>query len=163
MEITYNFANGENVIVLVDEKLGSTIMQLSKDLYNNNHKETRRHQNLNEVLEKNNMVVDENVNIEEEFLKQNDVDKLHKAISKLKSSEQELIHKLYLSKNSMTQAEYAKGHNISYTTLRKRLERLRQKLKSTIQHQHKFFKKNMSHLPTPVAYGGTFFEIKSRK
>lgn len=32
MEITYNFADGENVIVLVDEKLGSTIMQLSKDL-----------------------------------------------------------------------------------------------------------------------------------
>lgn len=28
MEITYNFADGENVIVLVDEKLGSTIMQL---------------------------------------------------------------------------------------------------------------------------------------
>lgn len=52
MEITYNFADGENVIVLVDEKLGSTIMQLSKDLYNNNHKETRRHQSLNEVLEK---------------------------------------------------------------------------------------------------------------
>ena len=96
MEITYNFANGENVIVLVDEKLGSTIMQLSKDLYNNNHKETRRHQNLNEVLEKNNMVVDENVNIEEEFLKQNDVDKLHKAISKIKSSEYELINKIYI-------------------------------------------------------------------
>lgn len=54
------------------------------------------------------MVVDENVNIEEEFLKQNDVDKLHKVILKLKPSEQELIHKLYLSKHPMTQAEYAK-------------------------------------------------------
>lgn len=130
MEITYNFANGENVIVLVDEKLGDAIMQLDKDLHNNNQKETRRHQSLSELLNKTSMLVDENIDIEEKFLKQNDVDKLHKAISKLKPSEQELIHKLYLSKNSMTQVGYAKSHNI--TTLRKRLERLRQKLKSTI-------------------------------
>ena len=41
MEVTYNFANGENVIILVDKKLGSMIMQLDKDLYNNNQKETR--------------------------------------------------------------------------------------------------------------------------
>ena len=52
MEVTYNFVNGENVIVLVDEKLGGTIMQLDKDLYNNNHKETRRHQSLNEMIDK---------------------------------------------------------------------------------------------------------------
>ena len=52
MEVTYNFANGENVIVLVDEKLGDTIMQLDKDLYNNNQKETRRHKNLSELLDK---------------------------------------------------------------------------------------------------------------
>ena len=132
MEVTYSFVNGENVIVLVDEKLGDAIMQLDKDLYNNNHKETRRHQSLNEVLAKTNMLVDENVNIEEEFLKQNDVDKLYEAISKLKPSERELIHKLYLSRNPLTQAEYAKNQHISYTTLRKRLERLRQKLKSNI-------------------------------
>lgn len=132
MEVTYNFVNGENVIVLVDEKLGGTIMQLDKDLYNNNHKETRRHQSLNEMIDKSDTFVDKNVNIEDDFLRQSDVDKLYNAISKLKPSEQELIHKLYLSEHPMTQAEYAKSHNISYTTLRKRLERLRQRLKSTI-------------------------------
>lgn len=131
MEITYNFADGENVIVLVDEKLGSTIMQLSKDLYNNNHKETRRHQSLNEVLEKNNMV-DENVNIEEEFLKQNDVDKLHKVISKLKPSEQEIIHKLYLDKHPMTQDEYAKILGITENAVKQRVKWLRNKLKKLL-------------------------------
>lgn len=132
MEITYTFANGENVIVLVDEKLGSTIMQLSKDLYNNNHKETRRHQSLNEVLEKNNMLADENINIEEEFLKQNDVDKLHKAISKLKLSEQEIIHKLYLDKHPITQAEYAKILGITENAVKQRVKWLRNKLKKLL-------------------------------
>lgn len=105
-------------------------MQIENEIKNNNRRETRRHQSL--IEDRADLIADESINIEEKFLKQNDVDKLHKAISKLKPSEQELIHKLYLSKNSMTQAGYAKSHNISFTTLRKRLERLRQKLKSTI-------------------------------
>lgn len=79
------------------------------------------------------MLIDKNVNIEEELLKRVEVDKLYNAISKLKPSEQELIHKLYLDKHPMTQAEYAKSHNIQYTTLRKRIERLKQKLKLTIK------------------------------
>lgn len=105
MEVTYNFANGENVIVLVDEKLGDAIMQLDKDLYNNNQKETRRHQSLSKLFDKTSMLVDENVNIEDDFLRQNDMDKLRKAILKLKPSEQDLIHKIYLSENPITQAE----------------------------------------------------------
>ena len=132
MEVTYSFVNGENVIVSVGEELGKTIMQLDRDLYNNNHKETRRHQSLNEMLDKADTFVDKNVNIEDDFFRRNDADKLYNAISKLKPSEQELLHKLYLSKNPMTQAEYAKSHNISYTTLRKRIERLKEKLKSNI-------------------------------
>ncbi len=77
------------------------------------------------------MLIDKNVNIEEDFLKRVEVDKLYEAILKLKPSEQELIHKLYLDKQTMTLTEYATSNNISYTTLRKRLERLRKKLKST--------------------------------
>lgn len=102
MKVTYSFVNGENVIVSVDEKLGGAIMQLDKDLYNNNQKETRRHQSLNEMFDKSYTFVDKNVNIEDDFFRQNDVDKLHKAILKLKPSEQELIHKLYLSEHPMT-------------------------------------------------------------
>ena len=84
MEVTYNFSNRENVMVLVDEKLGGTIMQLDKDLYNNNHKETRRHQSLNEMVDKADTFVDNDVNIENDFLRRSDVDKLYEAISKLK-------------------------------------------------------------------------------
>ena len=130
MLIKYKFLDGEKIEINVSDKIGKRILQIENEIKNNNRRETRRHQSL--IEDRADLIADESINIEEKFLKQNDVDKLHKAISKLKPSEQELIHKLYLSKNSMTQAEYAKSHNISYTTLRKRLERLRQKLKSTI-------------------------------
>ena len=129
MEVTYNFANGENITVLVDEKLGGTIMQLDKDLYNNNHKETRRHQSLNEMVDKADTFVDKNINIEDDFLRRSDVDKLYEAISKLTPSEQELLHKLYLSKYPMTQIEFSKEKNISVGNIKMRLQRIKLKLK----------------------------------
>lgn len=132
MEVTYSFVNGENVIVSVGEEFGKTIRQLDKDLYNNNQKETRRHQSLNEMFDKSDTFVDKNVNIENDFLRRSDVDKLYNAISKLKPSERELIHKLYLSKNPMTQAEYAKSVNISKANMWKKIQRIRDKLKKLI-------------------------------
>ena len=78
------------------------------------------------------MLADENINIEEEFLKQNDVGKLHKAISKLKPSEQEIIHKLYLDKHPMTQAEYAKILGITENAVKQRVKWLRNKLKKLL-------------------------------
>ena len=75
------------------------------------------------------VLVDENVNIEDDFLQQNDVDKLHKAISKLKPSEQDIIHKLYLSRNPMTQAEYAKTLGITENAVRKRIAKIKRILK----------------------------------
>lgn len=132
MKVTYNFANGENITLLVDEKLGDAIMQLDKDLYNNNQKETRRYKSLSELLDKTSMLVDENVNIEDNFLRQNDVDKLRKAMSKLKPSEQELIHKLYLSEHPMTQNQYSKMLGTTENAIQLRLAKIKRKLKNYI-------------------------------
>ena len=114
------------------EELGKTIRQLDRDLYNNNQKETRRHQSLNEMFDKSDTFVDKNVDIENDFLRRNDVDKLYEAISKLKPSEQDLIHKLYLSKNPMTQAEYAKTLGITENAVRKRIAKIKRILKTYI-------------------------------
>lgn len=132
MEVTYNFVNGENVIVSVDEKLGDTIMQLDKDLYNNNQKETRRHQSLNEMVDKAGTFVDKNVNIEDDFLRRSDVDKLYEAISKITPSEQNLIHKLYLSKNPITQKQYAKMIGVTENAVKQKIKWLRNKLKKLL-------------------------------
>ncbi len=130
MEVTYSFVNGENVIVSVGEELGKTIRQLDRDLYNNNHKETRRHQSLNEI--KADTLIDKNVNIENDFLRRSDVDKLYNAISKLKPSEQELLHKLYLSKNPITQKQYAKMIGVTENAVKQKIKYLKNKLKKLL-------------------------------
>lgn len=131
MVIKYEFVTGEKVEFEVSNDLSNAMLQIERETRNNDRRESRRHQSLSEIQDKADVFIDKNVNIEEDFLKRVEVDKLYEAISKLKPSEQEIIHKLYLDKHPMTLTEYATSNNISCTTLRKRLERLRKKLKST--------------------------------
>lgn len=79
------------------------------------------------------MIENESINIEEDFLRKVGLDKLHDVLLRLKLSEQELIHKLCLNKQIVTQTEYATRNNRSYVALRKYLERLVQKLKVVIR------------------------------
>lgn len=132
MEIIYKFVTGENIKVVVAEEFEGAIMQMDKDLYNNNQKETRRHQSFNEIIDKADMLIDKTINIDELILRNSKVDKLYEAISKLKPAEQELIHKLYLDKSPMTQSEYSKIKNVSVGSIKMRLQRIKAKLKDLI-------------------------------
>ena len=130
MLIKYKFLDGEKIEINVSDKIGKCILQIENEIKNNNRRETRRHQSL--IEDRADLIADESINIEEKFLKQNDVDKLHKAISKLKPSEQEIIHKLYLDKHPMTQAEYAKILGITENAVKQRVKWLRNKLKKLL-------------------------------
>ena len=132
MEFTYKFVNGENIKVSVAKEFESVMMQLERDLYNNNHKETRRHQSLSEMIDKSDMLIDKRVDLDELIFKKSKVDKLYEAISKLKPTEQELIHKLYLCKHPMTQTEYAKILGITENAVKQRVKWLRNKLKKLL-------------------------------
>ena len=84
------------------------------------------------MIDKSDMLIDKKVDLDELIFKKSKVDKLHEAISKLKPAEQELIHKLYIDKNPMTQIEYAKIKNVSVGSVKMRLQRVKAKLKKLI-------------------------------
>lgn len=132
MIVRYEFITGEKVELEVLNDLGNTIVQIDSEIRNSDRRESRRHQSLSEVQDKADMLIDKNVNIEENFLKKVEIDKLYEAISKLKPSEQELIHKLYLDKHPMTQAEYAKYLNIKETSVCQKVWRAKQRLKNLL-------------------------------
>ena len=132
MVIKYEFVTGEKVEFEVSNDLSNTIVQIESAIKNSDRRETRRHQSLSELMDKAEILTDKNVNIEEEFLKRVEVDKLYEAISKLKPAEQELIHKLYLDKHLITQAEYAKMLGITENAVKQRVKWLRIKLKKLL-------------------------------
>lgn len=88
-------------------------MQIDKETKNNDRRETRRHKSLSELSDKDDLIADESIDIEENILQKFDMDKLYDAIFKLKPSEQELMHKLYLDKHTITQVKHSKSKNIS--------------------------------------------------
>lgn len=129
MIIKYEFLDGKKIEIAVSTELGQVILQIDKKAKNNDRRETRRHQSLSELSDKADLIADESIDIEKDTLQKFDMDKLYDAISKLKPSEQELIHKLYLDKHPMTQVEYARRKNVSEVAIWKKVQRIRDKLK----------------------------------
>ncbi len=107
MKIKYKFVTGEDVSIEVYGKFEEIMIELDKNLKNNDRKETRRHESL-DLFDKDEKNADITTDVLEDVLKNLDKDKLYDAIAKLKPEEHELIHKLYLDKNAMTQEQYAK-------------------------------------------------------
>lgn len=133
MEIKYKFVNGEEISISVYGDFEKIILDLDRNLYNNNHTETRRHISLDAFEEDKTMLRDTGLDLENQVFNRADSKTLYKAISKLKPYEQELIHNLYLRDRSATQKDYAKKLGISHATMRKRVERLKSKLARLIE------------------------------
>ncbi len=132
MKIEYKFVTGENVSVEVYGEFEEIMLELDKSLKNNGRKETRRHENL-DLLDKDERTTDITTDVFEDVLKNLDKDKLYDAIAELKPQEQELIHKLYLDSNLMTQTRYAEILGITENAVQLRLAKIKKKLKLMIQ------------------------------
>lgn len=131
MKIEYKFVTGEDVSIEVYGEFEEIMLELDKNLKNNDRKETRRHESL-DLFDKDERNSDITVDILGDVCRNFDKDKLYDAIAKLKPQEKELIHKLYLDKNPMTQAEYARNINISDAAMWKKIQRIRDKIKRLI-------------------------------
>ena len=132
MIIKYEFIDGKKIEIAVSTELGQVILQIDKEAKNNDRRETRRHQSLSKLSDKADLIADESIDIEKDILQKFDMDKLYDAISKLKPSEQELIHKLYLDKHPMTQVEYSRSQKISVGSVKMQLQRIKAKLEKLL-------------------------------
>lgn len=131
MEIEYKFVNGEKVYIEVYGEFEEIMLELDKNLKNNDRKETRRHESLS-LFDKDENNIDVNMDVYEDVIKSLDRDRLYYAIQKLKPKEQELLHNLYLCKNPISQIELAKIKNVSVGSIKMQLQRIKAKLKKLL-------------------------------
>lgn len=132
MKIEYKFVTGEKVRIDVTGELEAIMLEFDKELKNNSRKETRRHESLS-LFDKDEKITDITVDILGDVCRNFDKGKLYSAIAKMKPHEKDLIYKLYLSKNFMTQAEYAKILGITENAVQKRTAKIKAKLKKLLQ------------------------------
>ena len=131
MKIEYRFVTGEKATIEINGDFEEIILELDKEEYNCNRKETRRHKSLS-LSDKNIENMSISSDICDDVFKNFDKEKLHNAISLLKPDEQELINKIYLNKTKLSISDYAKLANVSQNAIKQRLKRIRKKLKSFI-------------------------------
>lgn len=131
MKIEYRFVTGEKAAIEINGDFEEIILELDKEEYNCNRKETRRHKSLS-LSDKSIENMSLSSDICDDVFKNIDKEKLHNAISRLKPNEQELLHKAYLDLDKINITKYANSLGVKPTVLWKRLERIRKKLKNIL-------------------------------
>lgn len=131
MKIEYRFVTGEKTAIEINGDFEEIILELDKEEYNCNRKETRRHKSLS-LSDKSIENMSISSDICDDVFKNFDKEKLHNAISLLKPDEQELLHKVYLDLDKINITKYANSLGVKPTVLWKRLERIRKKLKNIL-------------------------------
>jgi RNA polymerase sigma-70 factor (ECF subfamily) len=127
MKVIYEFATREVVEVEVDEKLGNEIIKIDRQVYNNNHKETRRHISLDCAVDNGLQIADATVDIEQNCFRMANRIKLYKAAQILDSQQKDLIRRVFFNEEKYT--TIAKELGITRQSVKERLDWILKKLK----------------------------------
>ena len=90
MLIKYKFATGEVTEVEVSEEIGAVIIDLDRQEYNIDHKETRRHCSL-DAYNLDDSLLPSDVDVARDFERADERKRLYAAIARLQPQQQELV------------------------------------------------------------------------
>lgn len=130
MKIKYTFANGDVTEVEVSEEIGAVVLDLDRQEYNANHRETRRHCSL-EAFDLDGNLIPSKENVEWDFIKKEESTKLLDAISQLNSRQQKLIKAIYLEGRKVTELALEEG--VHWTAITHAVERALKKLEKILK------------------------------
>lgn len=126
MKITYEFVTGEISEVEVDERLGGMLLDLDRQQYNNDQKETRRHFSLNGMDYEGELFASAE-DTEGEAERREDMARLFSAMEALSQSQRELVEKVYFEERKIT--DIAREEGVSEAAIRNRLKKIYSRLK----------------------------------
>jgi len=126
LKINYKFAN-ETVEIEVGEDWGNILIDLDRQEYNVNHKETRRHTTLDNENEDGEWLAVEDAEIVAFFAGESDEERLHSAISQLSPKQQELIRVICFDGISVN--DYATDEGVDQSAISHRLQMIYKKIK----------------------------------
>lgn len=126
MKITYEFVTGEISEGEVDESLGGMLLDLDRQQYNNDQKETRRHFSLNGMDYEGELFASAE-DTEGEAERREDMARLFSAMEALSQSQRELVEKVYFEERKIT--DIAREEGVSEAAIRNRLKKIYSRLK----------------------------------
>ena len=131
MKITYKFVTGEVAEVEVSEEIGAVIVDLDRQEYNNDHKETRRHYSLEGKVYEGMDYAVEDSGLEALFAGHTDEERLHAVIRQLSPDQQEMVRAIYFENVSVN--DYAARMGVTQSAISHRLQTVKKKMKKLLR------------------------------
>lgn len=125
MKIKYEFSN-ETVEIEVEDRWADVMLELDRREYNANHRETRRHCSL-DALNLDDSFLPSGTDVEGDYIRHSEAERLHAAIAKLSPRQQYLIRQVYFENRSY--ADIARQEQRDRSTIRKATDAAVKKLK----------------------------------
>lgn len=130
MNIKYEFVTGEVVEIEVENTVGEISIEIERDIYNNNRRETRRHNSIEGMQLQGTQIADEKSTVIT-FIEDKERNKdLYFALDKLLPQQKELIQKVFFEGKSIV--EIARAESVSEAAVRNRLHKIYKKLKNIL-------------------------------
>ena len=129
MKIQYKFAT-ETISIDVPDDWGEILIDLDRQEYNNDHKETRRHYSLEAKVYEGMDYAAEDSGLEAIFAGPTDEERLHTAIWQLSPDQQAMIRAIYFDGVSVN--DYAARMGVTQSAISHRLQTVKKKLKKLL-------------------------------
>ena len=129
MKIQYKFAT-ETISIDVPDDWGEILIDLDRQEYNNDHKETRRHYSLEGKVYEGKDYAVEDPGLEALFAGPTDEERLRAAIQKLAPDQQAMIRAIYFEGVSVN--DYAARMGVTQSAISHRLQTVKKKLKKLL-------------------------------
>lgn len=129
MKIQYKFVN-ETISIDVPDDWGEILIDLDRQEYNNDHKETRRHYSLEGKVYEGMDYAAEDSGLESLFAGPTDEERLRAAIQKLDPDQQKMVHAIYFENVSVN--DYAARMGVTQSAISHRLQTVKKKLKKLL-------------------------------
>lgn len=130
MNITYEFVTGEKIEIEVNEDIANIAIEIERKIYNNNQKESRRHNSIESMECAGFQFEDINDDIEVKAEEAETTDEVKNAIKTLIPNQQDLIEKIFYK--DMKIVDIAAYEGVTEAAIRNRLNKIYKKLKKIL-------------------------------
>ncbi|WP_407312117.1 RNA polymerase sigma factor [Desulfosporosinus sp. SB140] len=101
MNIKYEFLTGETLEIEVTDDIGGVSIELDREIYNSDHRETRRHKSVENLQEQGIQLIDQKADVISTIEKLETSEILQNALAKLLPQQRELIQKVFFESRSI--------------------------------------------------------------
>lgn len=120
MKIKYEFAN-ETVTIEVEDQWATVLVDLDREEYNDNHRETRRHCSL-DALNLDDTYLPSDVDVEADVFRKADRTRLYEVIGELQPQQKDLVMRVHFGGEKL--ADIARAEGVSRMALTNRMKKI---------------------------------------